>query len=146
MWGVRAEPTPQGDKTSPQSPASDAEPPTKQRRSNEFWLAVLGFISTVVAGVVGAVMTWYTGEQHDHQETMREQASFAHETMRAQTSFTRSQQLEAYTAFDTAIVEFHDSVRDEVEQYTAPYMNSDTHLGPRAKQDFATSANNLLRA
>ena len=40
-----------------------AEP--AERRSNEFWLAALGVISTMVTGVVGTAVTWYSGDQHD---------------------------------------------------------------------------------
>jgi hypothetical protein len=35
---------------------------------------------------------------------------------------------------------------DSERLYTAPYEGADTHLGPRSKQDFATSFNNLLKA
>ena len=121
---------------------SDTAPPklqvelvNKESRSNQFWLAALGIVSTMVVGVVGAFLAWYTGKQHDEQETMRQTASF-----------TRSQQLDAYTAFDSAIAKFEDSVNTEERLYTAPYEGADTHLGPRSKQDFATSFNNLLKA
>jgi hypothetical protein len=125
-----------------ETPASDTPPPklrvelvNKESRSNQFWLATLGIVSTMVVGVVGAFLAWYTGKQHDEQETMRQTASF-----------TRSQQLDAYTAFDSAIAKFEDSVNTEERLYTAPYEGADTHLGPRSKQDFATSFNNLLKA
>ena len=84
---------------------SDTAPPklqvelvNKESRSNQFWLAALGIVSTMVVGVVGAFLAWYTGKQDDEQETMRQTASF-----------TRSQQLGAYTAFDSAIDEFEGS-------------------------------------
>ena len=72
-------------------PGSDAESPKKQRRSNEFWLGALGIVATMLAALVGAVATYFTGVHRDDQETLR-----------AQTSFTRSEQVQAYTAFSNA--------------------------------------------
>jgi hypothetical protein len=105
------EPTPEGAQTPSalDSAAATGEPPKKQGRSNEFWLAVLGLISTMIVGIVGGVVTWFSGAEHDKnsftQETMRAQASFTQESQRAQASFTRAQQVAAYTAFTNAFDE-----------------------------------------
>jgi hypothetical protein len=102
------EPMPNGEGTStpPDSPASTAEPPKTQRRSNEFWLAVVGVVATTLVGVVGAVTTYFTGVEHDQQENKRQQ-----------TSFIRDQQVTAYTAFADAYGDLTDAYtqkRDEI--------------------------------
>ena len=103
----------------PVPPKLEVEPVDndKKSRSNQFRLARLGIIATMVVGlgtmvvgVVGSGVTWYAGKQHDEQETVRAQMSFMH-----------SQQVEAYTAFDSAIDDFDDSFHIEaMKYYTVP--------------------------
>jgi hypothetical protein len=85
---------PHGGHSGAEPTVSDSAPPTRDvvvtrdKRPNEFWLAVA---SSVVALVIGAIATgsgWYTVNQHDKQETQRQQLSS-----------TRLQQKDAYTGF-----------------------------------------------
>jgi hypothetical protein len=93
------EPTPAHDAASsvpapPEPPALDPAPPARdvpvkmEKRSNEFWLALASIIAALVLGVIAAGSGWYTANQHDEQETMRQKVSS-----------TRSQQKEAYVGF-----------------------------------------------
>lgn len=149
------EPTPEGEETSSTTgkPAdgpiqesdaspvskplgSEAEPPQKQRRSNEFWLAVFGIVATTLVGVVGAVTTYFTGVEHDKQESMR-----------AQTSFTRGQQVAAYTAFANAYTDLKDALmyqRDTIVCRYSDFTATCTAVPP--KQDLQTSYSNSLDA
>jgi hypothetical protein len=61
-------------------PASDPAPPKlevlvkKEKRSNEFWLALASIIVALV-GAIAAGSGWYTANQHDEQETLRQKVS-----------------------------------------------------------------------
>ena len=132
------EPMPKGDETSPtpESPASTAVPPKTQRRSNEFWLAVLGVVATTLGVFVGAVTTFFTGVEGDKQENMR-----------AQTSFTRGQHVAAYTALanaysdlKAALIYKRDTILEKHPDFTLKYAH------PKPKQDLETSYANYLDA
>jgi hypothetical protein len=87
----------------PSAPKStDTHDVTTQKRSNEFVIAVLGVIATMVVGIAGGVSTYFTGLEHDKQENIRARDSATRESISAQSSFTRSQQVAAYTAFTNA--------------------------------------------
>ena len=60
----------------------------KEKRSNEFWLALASIVLALVVSVIAVGSGWYTADQHDKQETIRENVSS-----------TRSQQKDAYTGF-----------------------------------------------
>jgi hypothetical protein len=87
------ETTPAHDETSSE-PASDAVPPKlevlvkREKRSNEFWLALASIIAALVVGVIAVGAGWYTANQHGE-----------HETMHQKDSFIRSQQKDAYAGF-----------------------------------------------
>jgi hypothetical protein len=51
-------------------------PAKKEKRSNEFWLALASSIVTLVVGAIAVGSGWYTVDQHDKQETMRQKVSF----------------------------------------------------------------------
>jgi hypothetical protein len=89
------EPPPAHDETSgSQQPASDSAPAErdvlvqKKKRPNEFWLALASTVVALVIGVIAAGSGWYTANQHDKQETIRQTVSS-----------TRSQQKDAYVGF-----------------------------------------------
>jgi hypothetical protein len=67
-------------------PVSDVPP--KQKRSNEFWLALTSIILALVVSAIAVGSGWYTAIQHDKQETIRQKVSS-----------TRSQQKDAYAGF-----------------------------------------------
>jgi hypothetical protein len=67
-------------------PASDFPP--KQKRSNEFWLALASIFLALAVSAIAVGSGWYTANQHDKQETMRQKVSS-----------TRSQQKDAYAGF-----------------------------------------------
>lgn len=112
---------------------SDAEPPSKQRRSNEFWLAVLGVVATALVGVVGAATTYFTGVAHDQQESMR-----------AQASFNRSEQVQAYNKFLYAITAFDHALRYEYQIIDPPAVPARSVSRP--ERDFAQSQQDLAEA
>jgi len=117
-------------------PVSNAEPPKKPRRSNEFWLAVLGIISTMVVGITGAVSTYLTGAEHDRQESIR-----------AQHDFARSQQVQAYTNFSNAVTDFVDASISEwqtVKEQTMHFAAPAYHIP--AKHNLAEAFLNMLDA
>jgi hypothetical protein len=60
----------------------------KEKRSNEFWLALASIVLALVVSAIAVGSGWYTANQHDKQETIREKVSS-----------TRSQQKDAYTGF-----------------------------------------------
>jgi hypothetical protein len=70
--------------------ASDPAPPKRvvAGRSNEFWLALASIGSALAVGAIATGSAWYAADQHDKQETIREQAGS-----------TRSQQKDAYVGF-----------------------------------------------
>jgi hypothetical protein len=128
------EPTGESDE-SPVSepPGSDAKAPKEPRRTNEFWLGALGVVATMLVGVVGAVATYFTGVQHDKQETLR-----------AQASFNRSEQVQAYNKFLYAITAFDHALRYEyqiIDPPTAPARSVS-----RPERDFAQSQQDLAEA
>jgi hypothetical protein len=75
-------------------PASSPTPPKpevlvrKEKRSNEFWLALASIIAALVVGVIAVGSGWYTASQHGEQETMRHKDGFI-----------RSQQKDADASF-----------------------------------------------
>lgn len=85
---------PHGGQSGSEPPASDPTPPKpevlvkKEKRSNEFWLALASIIAALVVGVIAVGSGWYTANQHGEKETMRQKDSFI-----------RSQQKEAYAGF-----------------------------------------------
>lgn len=128
-------------------PGSDAEPPRKQRRSNEFWLGALGIVATVLAAFVGAVATYFTGVQHDNQETLRAQTSFTQETLRTQASFTQSQRGQAYTAFLSAADKFQSFWIPALTDITNRYSSGNiSHSSTPAIDDMTTSFYDLVDA
>jgi hypothetical protein len=88
---------PHGGHSGSEPPASDPAPPKpgvlikKEKRSNEFWLALASIIAALVVGAIAVGSGWYTANQHDKQATMRQKASS-----------TQSQQKEAYAGFITS--------------------------------------------
>jgi hypothetical protein len=92
----------------------------------------------MVVGIVGAVVTWFSGAEHDKN-------SFAQETMRAQASFTRAQQVAAYTAFTNAFGELALAFGYEqfaiVTQYPYDIQIAPT---PASKQDSETLYANFV--
>jgi hypothetical protein len=80
------EPTPAHDETSSEATSPTSAP--KEKRSNEFWLALASIIGAVVVSAIAAGSGWYTANHHDKQETMRQKVSSA-----------RSQQKQAYAGF-----------------------------------------------
>jgi hypothetical protein len=146
-----AEHAPQVEETPPAPPAAapallKVELVNEKRRSNEFWLAALGIVATMVVGVVGAFVTWYAGKQHDEQETIREK-----------NKFTQSQQKQAYTAFVDAandfIFAFESDVQDTVNKYASPFGPSwkpsfqiPTRPAISVKNDETMSDNNVVAA
>ena len=117
----------------PEPPGSDAEPPKKQRRTNEFWLAVLGVTATMVAGIAGGITTYLTGVEHDKQENVRTQAAF-----------TRTAQLQAYNKFLNAITAFDHALRYEYQKIDPP--TSPARSVSRPERDFAQSEQDLVEA
>jgi hypothetical protein len=67
-------------------PAPDVPP--KEKRSNEFWLALASIFLALVVSAIAVGSGWYTANQHDKQETTRQKVSS-----------TRSQQKDAYAGF-----------------------------------------------
>jgi hypothetical protein len=87
------EPVPANDETSSAatSPADEGRhevPAKKEKRSNEFWLALASTIVTLVVGAIAVGSGWYTVHQHDKQETMRQKLNS-----------TRPEQKVAYAGF-----------------------------------------------
>jgi hypothetical protein len=86
--------------TPPHGGESDSEPPAsvatpappevrvKEKRSNEFRLALASIIAASVVGVIAVGSGWYTATQHGEQETIRHKDSLI-----------RSQQKDAYVSF-----------------------------------------------
>ena len=128
------EPTGESDE-SPVSepPGSDAEAPKKPRRTNEFWLGALGVVATMLVGVVGAVATYFTGVQHDKQETLR-----------AQASFNRSEQVQAYNKFLNAVNGFDHALRYEYQIIDPPAVPARSVSRP--ERDLAQSHEDLGEA
>jgi hypothetical protein len=85
---------PPGGQSGSTAPAPDTVPPTlevlvkKERRSNEFWLALASSIAALVVAAIAVGAGWYTANQHDEQQTMRQKISS-----------TRSEQTAAYAGF-----------------------------------------------
>jgi len=85
---------PDGGHSGSEPPASDPTPPKlevlvkKEKRSNEFWLALASIIAALVVGAIAAGSGWYTANQHDEQETLRQKVSSP-----------QLQQKEAYASF-----------------------------------------------
>jgi hypothetical protein len=154
MWGVQGELTPQADETSPKaSPASDTEPPKKQGRSNEFWLAAIGMAGTLLAAIAGGVATYLSGVEHDNHETANTQASFTQASKTAQSSFTQSQQVQAYSTFLSAVNDFITSWDSEMQTvvniYNPSWKPSPQFPSPpsfSAKYDEVTSYHNFFDA
>jgi hypothetical protein len=92
--GASSPANPHGGQSGSEPLASDPAPPNsevlakKEKRSNEFWLALASIIATLVIGSIAAGSGWYTANQHDEQATMRQKVSS-----------TQSQQKEAYAGF-----------------------------------------------
>jgi hypothetical protein len=70
------------------APPGHTVPVTREKRSNEFWLAVLSSVVALVIGAIAVGSGWYTANKHDEQETAR-----------LKLSSTRSQQKDAYAGF-----------------------------------------------
>jgi hypothetical protein len=85
----------------------------KEKRSNEFWLAIASSIVALIVGVIAAGSGWYTANHHDEQETIRQKVSF-----------TRSQQKEAYAAFINSASDLAMAIQLQVEaiQNRYPYF------------------------
>jgi hypothetical protein len=85
---------PHGGDSGSEPSASDPAPPKleglvkKEKRSNEFWLALASIIAASIVGLIAVGSGWYTANQHGEQETLRQKYSFI-----------RSQQREADAAF-----------------------------------------------
>jgi hypothetical protein len=85
---------PRGGQSDSEPPASGPTPPKpetlvkKEKRSNEFWLALASILAALVVGVIAVGSSWYTANQHGEQETMRHKDSLI-----------RSQQKDAYAGF-----------------------------------------------
>jgi hypothetical protein len=85
---------PDGGHSGSEPPASGPAPPQlevlvkKEKRSNEFWLALASIIVALVVGAIAAGSGWYTANQHDKQETLRQKVNS-----------TQSQQKHAYASF-----------------------------------------------
>jgi hypothetical protein len=118
-------------------PGSDAEPPKKQRRSNEFWLATLGIAGTLLAAIAGGAATIASGVEHDNHDTKSAQVSFAHESQSAQTSFARTQQVAAYTGFVNSAGDLTQSLlyerNEDVNRY--PYIAQRESLTPNSDRE-----------
>jgi hypothetical protein len=85
---------PPGAQADSEPPASGPTPPKpeipvkKEKRSNEFWLALASIFAVLVVGVIAVESGWFTANQHGEQETMRHKDSLI-----------RSQQKDAYVGF-----------------------------------------------
>ena len=77
---------PLGDRSGSEALTSDSAP--REKRSNEFWLALASSVVALVVGAIGAGSGWYAANQHDKQETARQKLSS-----------TRSQEKQAYASF-----------------------------------------------
>ena len=95
----------------------------KQFLSDQKWLWAVAL--TVLPLFVGGSITWYAGAQQ------------------AQKNFTQSQQKEAYSAFDSAIDEFRETVWAEV-RLGGPYPDDPPF--PPTKENLGASVNKLLFA
>lgn len=101
IHGDEASATPGEGLSAAEGSASDKEPPKdkKERRSNEFWLAAIGMAGTLLGAIAGGVATYVTGVEHDDHDRANVQTSLTAASQSAQVSFTRAQQLAAYTRF-----------------------------------------------
>jgi hypothetical protein len=85
---------PKGGQSDSEPLASSPTPPKpdaiikKDKRSNEFWLALASIIAALVIGVIAVGSGWYTTNKHGEQETIRHKDSLI-----------RSQQKDAYASF-----------------------------------------------
>jgi hypothetical protein len=87
----------------------------------------------MVVGVAAMVMTWYAGEQHDKQETLR-----------AQASFNRSEQVQAYNKFLNALNGFEHALRYEYQIIDPPTVPARSVSRP--ERDLAQSQQDLNEA
>ncbi|HZC90770.1 MAG TPA: hypothetical protein VE400_08940 [Mycobacterium sp.] len=92
-----------GEDTSSAPPKLDV-PAKKEKRSNEFWLALASTFVALVVGVIAVGSGWYTARQHDEQETTRQKDSLA-----------RSQQKEAYAGFINAASDLAIAIQIQVK-------------------------------
>jgi len=97
-------------------PASSPTPPKpevlvrKEKRSNEFWLALASIIAALVVGVIAVGSGWYTANQHEKQETQR-----------LTVSSTRSQQKDAYAGFINSASDLAVALQLQVRAIENPY-------------------------
>jgi hypothetical protein len=107
----------------------------RDKRPNEFWLAVA---SSVVALVIGAIATgsgWYTAHQHDKQETQR-----------LQVSSTQLQQKDAYANFLNAASDVAIAIQLQVKAIENRYPYFLYSPIPESKADLETRFTDLGHA
>jgi hypothetical protein len=140
------QPRPKGDETplTTESPASDAKPPQELHRSNEFWLAITGVSGTLLSAIVAGVFAFLTNSQQIAHQAANTQASFTQENKAALTAFTRAQRVQAYTTFQTAIIDYLNSWNAEVQKRTDGFFPGMWKPAPgTAKYDLPTSYANV---
>jgi hypothetical protein len=107
---------PLGGESAFEPPASDSALPKlevlvkKEKRSNEFWLALASSIAALIIGAIAVGSGWYTANKHDEQETMRQTINV-----------TRSQQREAYAGFINSASDLAVAIQLQVKAIENPY-------------------------
>jgi hypothetical protein len=113
--------------------ASDPAPPKpesrvkKEKRSNEFWLALASIAAALVIGAIATGSGWYTANQHDKQETSRQKMSV-----------NRSQQKETYANFITSASDLAIAIQLQVKAIENRYPYFLHSPIPEGKADVET--------